>query len=383
MLALLAQLATVGVILLVSNLPFGEVAPKRPSAVSIAPISSAEWERNRATTDSKQARPTERKEAKKEPEDRKDPEGQVVATPRGNDEVPDDAKYVAESNNRVEKETRSSKATPFYRNPSAKVSGPQPQAQANAPAPSDEAPAGAPNAKPNPSQPRSGQAARKTEIPSVKRQDEVAMRDTRGDTSSDPEVANRTGTEAIRGNSDRLNPGTQSAPSEAESGGTERRGAGGRLILTPTADVLSQLDGAPANDHLEDVEEGEGTFLNTRDWKYASFFNRVKQFVGMHWDPQGPLQQRDPTGQIYSGRDRHTVLEVTLNETGQLEDVRIEKSSGLDFLDQVAVQSFERASPFPNPPAGLLDDDHKVRFSFGFFLDMSSSGRLQLFRRQY
>jgi len=47
--------------------------------------------------------------------------------------------------------------------------------------------------------------------------------------------------------------------------------------------VLDKISGAAPNDHLSDVDEGTGTFLNTKEWKYASFFNRVKQSVGMHW----------------------------------------------------------------------------------------------------
>jgi hypothetical protein len=33
--------------------------------------------------------------------------------------------------------------------------------------------------------------------------------------------------------------------------------------------------GAAHNDHLVDADEGDASMLNTREWKFASFFNRV------------------------------------------------------------------------------------------------------------
>ena len=62
------------------------------------------------------------------------------------------------------------------------------------------------------------------------------------------------------------------------------------------------------------------------------------------------MMRRDPTGTMYGGRDRVTVLSVTLDREGNLEDVVVERSSGLDFLDIEAVKAFEKAQPFPHPP---------------------------------
>jgi TonB family protein len=152
------------------------------------------------------------------------------------------------------------------------------------------------------------------------------------------------------------------------------------LTLLPSPAVLDRIAGAAANDHLQDVPEGEGTFLSTREWRYASFFNRVKQSVGQAWAPQGQLRLRDPSGSIYGGRDRYTVLTVTLDEGGRLKDAFVEKSSGVDFLDLEAIKAFERAAPFPNPPPGLLASDQTIRFQFGFFLELTGRPGMRLFR---
>ena len=168
---------------------------------------------------------------------------------------------------------------------------------------------------------------------------------------------------------------------EGEEGSEGRAGSPGLARLMPSQAVMDQIIGGAPNDHLEDAEEGEGTYLNTREFKYASFFNRVKQSVGTHWNPNATLMRRDPTGATYSGRDRHTLLSVTLDERGRVANISIEKSCGLEFLDMEAVESFKRAQPFPNPPAGLLEDDSKVRFKFGFFMEMGGGPRMRLFRQ--
>lgn len=144
--------------------------------------------------------------------------------------------------------------------------------------------------------------------------------------------------------------------------------------LIPSIGVLAKIAGAPMNDHVEGIDEGEGTFLNTREFKYASFFNRMKRGIAQHWNPTPEVRRRDPTGNIYGIRRRTTVLEVTLNADGALEKVDVQQSCGLDFLDQVAVSAMRSAQPFPNPPKGMMDENGNIVFGFGFTLDFSGRG---------
>jgi TonB family protein len=150
--------------------------------------------------------------------------------------------------------------------------------------------------------------------------------------------------------------------------------------LSPSSSVLDKVSGAAPNDHLDDVDEGNETFLNTKEWKYASFFNRVKQAVGMHWNPGEELHQRDPTLNIYGGRDRYTILQITLTARGLVKDIHVEKSCGVEFLDSEAIAAFQRSQPFPNPPPGLIGSDSAIHFQFGFFLEMNGGPKLKLFR---
>ncbi|NBC45425.1 energy transducer TonB family protein [Corallococcus exiguus] len=386
-LALLAQVAFVGFVLLVSavqaNFPH-EKRPARPTSVAVRPLTSDQWAKNRGAVTPQQTkpRPTEKREPKEEKKpDETKPQGQVVDVAPGNDQQSPDAKYLAEHNNTTEKETRARDQTAFYRNAMPQRTAPQKQEgaaqdQVQPPRVSGNNGTGADDRAQT-------QGGKKPvfEMPETRRKQEIAMKTDPRERGPGMAVKNQSESDATQGNAKRLRiqPG-QGEDSEQE-GSTGRVGSPGLATLMPSQAAMDKVVGAAPNDMLRDQEEGDGTFLNTREWKYASFFNRVKQSVGMHWNPNEQLRMRDPTGNIYSGRDRQTLLTITLDERGAVKDIQVEKSSGLDFLDMEAVASFKRAQPFPNPPSGLLSQDATVRFQFGFFLEMGGGPRMRLFRQ--
>jgi len=389
-LALVGHAWFVSLLLFVSLLKFNlpDVPKKKPPAqqVTMRGVTAQQWSANRgdvpntAQTEPRVARrePAKPEKKKEKPVDQ-NPPGQVVDVAPGNDKVDPAAKYLAESNNAVKKETKAKDQTAFYRNAAPKRTSPNPQEGQGSDAVEKPQQAGnnGVGADDRPLQEKTAQQKAVMEMPTQEARSEVAMREK----SQGPgaEINNRNETDSVEGNSDRLRlqPGTGGA----EDSSAGKAGLPGVSNLVPSAAVLDKISGAAANDHLKDAEEGEGTYLNTKEWKYASFFNRVKQSVGMHWNPSAPLRTRDPTGNIYGGRDRYTVLNVTLNERGNVQEIFVEKSSGLDFLDLEAIKSFERAQPFPNPPPGLVQHDAAVKFSFGFFLEMSGTPKLRLFRQ--
>jgi TonB family protein len=360
--------------------------PSSPQVVTLRPLSHQQWVKNRGAAapapsprqnDSSVAvNPPPAPERKPEPL----PKGQIVDVAPGNGEDAPDAKYLAESANRTQHETKAKEQTAFYRNamPKRTTSVPnegtghdnveKPQIAGNNGLGNDDRPL--------------RETAQKSmmEIPDLKPRQQVSLKPEEGP-GPGKWVANRTESDAVKGNSSRLKiqPGTEGGEADASNG---KRGSPGVANLVPSSAVLDKITGAAPNDHLGDVDEGEGTYLNTKEWKYSSFFNRVKQSVGMHWDPGQQLRQRDRTGEIYGGRDRYTVLNVTLNDHGMVKDVFVDKSCGLDFLDLEAISAFERAQPFPNPPPGLMSADATVHFTFGFYLEMGSGApRMRLFRQ--
>ncbi len=382
-LSLLGHAVFVAFLLFLSLLHLTPPSPRKPSRplqpVQFARLTPEQWAKNRGGVDGPDARTKAQEQDSPKREEKKPeamPEGQVVDVAPGNGQESEDAKYLAERSNKVEKETRAREQTPFYRNAMPHATSTTRRDGSGRDDVERRQLAGN-NGIGDDDRPLREEARRVLEIPDVERRQEVALKQ-EGD-GPGQKVANRTESAEIVGNSNRLKiaPGGLEGSKEASAG---RAGKPGVANLLPSAAVLDKITGGAPNDHLDGVEEGDGTYLNTKEWKYASFFNRVKQSVGMHWDPGSKLRQRDPTGRIYGGRDRYTVLNVKLNERGMVKDIYVEKSCGLDFLDLEAIQSFERAQPFPNPPPGLIAADSTVQFSFGFFLEMGGGPRLRLFR---
>jgi TonB family protein len=83
---------------------------------------------------------------------------------------------------------------------------------------------------------------------------------------------------------------------------------------------------------------------------------------------------RDPTGSRYFQKDRTTILLVTLNPQGGVTEIKVSRTSGLDFLDQTAIDAFEKAQPFVNPPPGLANARGEITFTFGFHVSTGGGG---------
>ncbi|MEE3080261.1 MAG: energy transducer TonB, partial [Bdellovibrionota bacterium] len=60
-----------------------------------------------------------------------------------------------------------------------------------------------------------------------------------------------------------------------------------------------------------------------------------------------------------------TSVRVVLDGKGKIIDVLIRDSSGISELDEAAIESFNKAGPFPNPPKGMLRND-RAAIEWGF-----------------
>jgi TonB family protein len=153
----------------------------------------------------------------------------------------------------------------------------------------------------------------------------------------------------------------------------------GGLALMPSPAQLARAIGSGTQDALKDIEDGPETALNSKQWRFASFFNRVKHQVQEHWHPDEVYRRRDPSGAIYGRTSRLTIVRVHLKPDGQLANIALEQPSGLEFLDDEALQAFRAAQPFPNPPRQLVNDG-VISFSFGFLFEISGVSRPLLFK---
>jgi len=137
---------------------------------------------------------------------------------------------------------------------------------------------------------------------------------------------------------------------------------------------------APARDGGAAAQDDWPTVLSSRKWRFASFFNRVKYQVAAHWFPEAAYRRRDPTGAVYGRQNRYTELRITLNPDGRLMNIALTRTSGLDFLDDEAIEAFKEAQPFARPPRQFIDNHGLVRFHFGFLFDPNGPPQMRWFR---
>lgn len=111
------------------------------------------------------------------------------------------------------------------------------------------------------------------------------------------------------------------------------------------------------NDYVEEVTLGDFTHLNTVEYKFYGFYHRIRQKLEQFW---GKSIQEKAEAIFRSGRrlpaseNLITSLQVSLNEKGEIISVKILGASGVKELDDAAIESFNQAGPFPNPPKELL-----------------------------
>ncbi|HRO66110.1 MAG TPA: energy transducer TonB [Pseudobdellovibrionaceae bacterium] len=134
-------------------------------------------------------------------------------------------------------------------------------------------------------------------------------------------------------------------------------------------------DGAEASrssDHLKDVAEGGETMLNTREFKYYTYYSRIRRQLAQYWEPKVKTKLHNMFRQgrrIASDKDHVTKLLIILNEQGLLVGVQVVNESGVVDLDDAATEAFRAAAPFPNPPEGIIESDGTVKIRWDFVLE--------------
>ncbi|MAW07917.1 MAG: hypothetical protein CME61_06510 [Halobacteriovoraceae bacterium] len=111
------------------------------------------------------------------------------------------------------------------------------------------------------------------------------------------------------------------------------------------------------NDHIKNIPLGDITQLNTTEFKFYGFYHRIKQKLEQHWGNSLRQKAKDlyRSGRRISAQgEKLTALLVILDDKGNILKVKLKSTSGIQELDQAAVESFNKAGPFPNPPKEML-----------------------------
>lgn len=132
-------------------------------------------------------------------------------------------------------------------------------------------------------------------------------------------------------------------------------------------------EASQSNDYLKDVEVGLETVLNTREFKYYSYYNRIRKQLSQHWE--GRVREKltklfkEGRAPAATNQDRITKLMIVLNDRGTLVRVQVLNDSGIRDLDDAAIEAFRAAAPFPNPPKGIIEGDGTVKIRWDFVLE--------------
>lgn len=121
--------------------------------------------------------------------------------------------------------------------------------------------------------------------------------------------------------------------------------------------------GASNNDYLPDIPLGDMTKLNTVQFKYYGFYYRIRQQLEQHWGhsvQQVSKQFYQQGRRIASNQNHITNVKVILNSQGEIIKVLVLGKSGVQELDSAAVEAFNQAGPFPNPPKGMIKQGQAV-----------------------
>jgi protein TonB len=140
-------------------------------------------------------------------------------------------------------------------------------------------------------------------------------------------------------------------------------------LKTTAHDSSAQKRGESAtNDFVEKIPLGDLTYLNTVEYKYYGFYHRIRQKLEQFWGRsiQEKAQSFIKQGRrVASDENLITSVEVTLDTAGHIVGISVKGSSGVKELDDAALESFNQAGPFPNPPKELVQNG-EVKIEWGF-----------------
>jgi TonB family protein len=126
-----------------------------------------------------------------------------------------------------------------------------------------------------------------------------------------------------------------------------------------------------AQDYVKGLKESDQTALNTKEYVFYGYFQRIRERLDLAWT----RALREQLIKLYrSGRhlasdvDHRTRTIVTLDARGEIIRIQLIEESGVRDLDDAAVKAFNAAGPFPNPPHGIVDKSGTVQIRWDFVL---------------
>lgn len=136
---------------------------------------------------------------------------------------------------------------------------------------------------------------------------------------------------------------------------------------------------ASTDDYLKDVKEGSRTILSTREYRYFGYYQRIKELLRQHWRPNldKHVARLWDQGKEMEELELITRVSIVLTPEGFIERISKVSGCGIEEVDNAAITAFQEASPFPNPPKGIIEADGFLRVNWEFILKAESGPRIQ------
>ncbi len=121
------------------------------------------------------------------------------------------------------------------------------------------------------------------------------------------------------------------------------------------------------SESLEDIRVGSMTALNTDQYIYSSFFNRVNDLVYFPWSSMVRNSQERVAQRLYNKTTLTrwvTQIEIWIKPNGEFHSTHLMKESGIPEFDRSAVLAFQQAGLFPNPPKEMVEEDGLIHLKY-------------------
>lgn len=112
--------------------------------------------------------------------------------------------------------------------------------------------------------------------------------------------------------------------------------------------------------HRPDVARGEAVWLNMKEDRLFSFFNRFSKGIYAVWNyPQESIERRE---------QGTALLEVIINRDGSVEDVNLLSGSEFERLNREAIAAVFKAAPYGKLPDSYPEEQLRIKAYFHYQL---------------
>jgi len=164
---------------------------------------------------------------------------------------------------------------------------------------------------------------------------------------------------AIIPEGERNKPEKRKASPDQRSGSTPSASAS-QMVNPKIADVPFDYNTEEQLLGTKDVEKEITVDLNTTEYKYISYFTKLKERIYQVWKYPKESQARREQGNVR--------IVFTLRKDGYLENVRIIQPSGFENLDREVLRTIRIASPYNPFPKSWEEEKLKIPATFDYKL---------------